>query len=247
MANFFSSALDKGSDFLFGTYDEAYSDAARRQAGYNKEYEGSVTQALDPYKQLTDVDQTKQIQQDYVGGLTGMDTDQYKVGAPTYDRSGVTAEGIQALIDPNLKFQQKAARESLESSAAGKGGLFSSGLGRDVATSAEQLSAQAWDQAYQKDLAEKNRQNAITGQQFATDTAAGTYNLGLDTTGLQAKGTALDTMMQPMGAFSQGMMDLAGTKYGAQTGMSQQGMQIQGADKGYFGDILSAGAKLAGG
>lgn len=234
------------SDWLFGTADTAYSDAAKRQKTYGTEYEDSVTKALDPYKQLTDVGKTKQIQQDYVDGLTGMDTTQYKVDAPTYDRSGVTAEGIQALIDPNLKFQQQNARESLESSAAGKGGLFSSGLGKQVATSAEQLSAQAWDQAYQKELAEKNRQNDITAKQFSTDTSAGTYNLGLDTAGLQAKGLALNTMMQPMGAFSQGMMDLAGTKYGAQTGLSQQGMQMQGADTGMFNTLLGAGAQGAG-
>ena len=40
------------------------------------------------------------------------------------------------------------------------------------------------------------------------------------------------------------MMDMAGTQYGADTGISQQGMQIQGADTGMFSNILGAGANF---
>ena len=228
------------SDWLFGTADEAYGDAASRQEGFNKTYQGQVTQALDPYAQLMDTEKTKQLQEDYVGGLSNLDTNQYKVGAPTYDTSSVSDTDVQGLIDPNVAYQKESARKTLESSAAGKGGLFSSGLGKSVATSDEQLSAQAYQSAYDKALAEKNRQNAIKQQQFGTSTQAGTYNLGLDTTGLTAKGQAYNTMMEPLGTYTQGMMDMAGTQYGANTGISQQGMQVQGADTGYFGDILGA-------
>lgn len=234
------------TDWLFGTADTAYSDAAKRQQQYNQQYQGAVTQALQPYQELSNVGQTKDLQQQYVQGLSGLDTDQYKVSAPTYDTSSVSDTDVQALIDPNVEYQKKSARESLESSAAGKGGLFSSGLGKSVATSDEQLSAQAYNDAYNKALAEKNRQNTIKQQQFGTNTSAGTYNLGLDTTGINAAGQAYQTMMEPLGTYSQGLMDMAGTQYGAQTGLSQQGMQMQGADTGMFNTLLGAGANFAG-
>ena len=225
------------SDWMFGTADTAYEDAKKRQQGYNETYQETVKQALQPYNTLTDVDKTKKLQDDYVGGLSGMDTQQYKVGAPTYDTSSVSDADVRELIDPNVAYLKESSRRALESSVAGKGGLFSSGLGKQVATSDEQLSAQAYQSAYEKELAEKNRQNTIKQQQFGTDTTAGTYNLGMDTTGINAKGQALTTMMEPIGVYAQNMMDMAGTQYGADTGMSQQGMQMQGADTGMFGKI----------
>ena len=232
------------SNWLFGTADTAGSDAAKRQQGYNQQYQSAVTSALQPYQALSDVDQTKDLQQQYIQGLSGLNTDQYKVSAPTYDTSSVSDTDVQSLIDPNVKYQKQSAREALESSAAGKGGLFSSGLGKSVATSDEELSAKAYNDAYNKALAEKNRQNTIAQQQFGTNTAAGTYNLGMDTTGINATGTAYNTMMEPLGTYSQGLMDMAGTQYGADTGLSQQQMQIQGQDTGMFNKLLGAGANF---
>ena len=232
------------SDWMFGTADTAYEDAKKRQQGYNETYQRTVKQALQPYETLTDVDKTKKLQDDYVGGLENLDTQQYEVGAPTYDTSSVSDDDVQRLIDPVVAYQKESARKALESSAAGRGGVFSSGLGKQIATSDEELSAQAHQLAYEKELAEKNRQNAIKQQQFGTDTTAGTYNLGMDTTGINAKGQALTTMMEPMGVYAQNMMDMAGTQYGADTGMSQQGMQIQGADTGMFNKLLSTGTNF---
>lgn len=229
------------SKFLFGTAGDAYSDAANRQNQYNTQYQTAVGNALSPYQQLTDVNQTRGLQQQFVNGLSNLNTDQYKVNAPQYNTSSVTDSDVQSLIDPNVAYQKQSAQKALESTSAGKGGLFSSGLGKSVATSDEQLSAQAYSNAYDKALAEKNRQNTIAQQQFGTNTNAGTYNLGMDTTGINAVGNAYQTMMEPMGVYSQGMMDLAGTQYGAQTGLSQQGMQNQAADTGYFGDLLNLG------
>lgn len=234
------------SEWLFGTADTAYSDAADRQREYNATYQSQVAQALEPYKQLGNVGQTQNLQQQYISGLTGLNPSQYKVEAPTYDTSSVSDTDVRGLIDPNVAYQKKSAREALESSAAGKGGLFSSGLGKSVATSDEQLSAQAYQSAYDKALAEKNRQNMIKQQQFGTNTATGTYNLGMDTSGVNAAGQAYNTMMEPLGTYSQGLMDMAGTQYGANTGISQQGMQMQGADTGMFNTLLDAGANFAG-
>lgn len=234
------------TNWLFGTADTAGSDAAKRQKGYNATYQGKISEALQPYETLSDVNQTKDLQQQYVQGLSGLNTDQYKVSAPTYDTSSVSDTDVQSLIDPNVKYQKQSAREALESSAAGKGGLFSSGLGKSVATSDEELSAKAYNDAYNKALAEKNRQNTIAQQQFGTNTAAGTYNLGMDTTGINAAGTAYNSMLQPLETVTQGKMDAAGTQYGADTGLSQQQMQLQGQDTGMFNTLLASGANFAG-
>lgn len=227
------------TDFMFGTADRAYSDTATRQKGYDTEYATSITEALQPYQDLTDPVRAKQLQDEYISGLTGLDTNKYKVATPTYDTSKVTSDEVQAMLDPKVKYQKEKAIDALESTAAGEGGLFSSGLGKEAATTSEELDAQNWETGFNRVLAEKNRQNQIKQQQFGTGTAAGTYNLGLDTTGINAKGTGFNALMEPQSTVTQGMMDLAGTKYGANTGISQQGMQVQGADTGYFGDILS--------
>ena len=50
--------------------------------------------------------------------------------------------------------------------------------------------------------------------------------------------------MDPINTRAQGTMDIARTMYGSQSNMSQQQMQGQMADTGYFGNILSAGAKI---
>ena len=51
--------FDKASNFLFGTAGNAYSDAMDRQNAYNTEYQNSVNAALNPYKTLSDVGQSK--------------------------------------------------------------------------------------------------------------------------------------------------------------------------------------------
>ena len=233
------------SEFLFGKAGDAYSDAAARQGAYNTQYQNAVTDALSPYKTLSDTGRTKSLQDSYINSLTGLNTAQYKTAAPMYDTSSATESEIQAAIDPAVAYQKEEARKGLEATAAGKGGLFSTGLGKSVATSDEQLSAQARAKAKEDVIAEKNRLNSIKQQQFGSNMQAGTYNLGLDTTGSQALGQAYNTMMEPLGTYSQGLMDLAGTQYGANTGLSQQGMQMQGADTGYFGPLLGAGSQMA--
>lgn len=237
--------FDKASNFLFGTADNAYSDARDRQNAYNTEYQNSVNAALNPYKTLSDVGQAKSLQQQYINGLTGLNASQYKTTAPTLDVSSVSDADVKALIDPNVEYQKQSAQKALATSAAGKSGLFSSGFGKSVATSDEQLSAQAYNDAYNKALNEKNRQTQLANSSFANAMQAGQYNLGMDTANTNALGQAYNTTMEPLNAYAQGSMDLAGTLYGAKTGLSQQGMQMQGADTGYFAPLLGAGSSMA--
>lgn len=239
--------FDNVGNFLFGNAGSAVSDAQKRQQGINTDYASQITKAMSPFASLSNLGQTQNLQQGYISGLSGLDTDQYKVAAPTYDTSTATNAEIQAAVDPNVAYQQEAAKNALESSAAGRGGLFSSGLGKSVATSAEQLGAQAWNQAKADVTAEKDRQNQIAANQFGTNTSAGTYNLGMDQTGVNALGQAYNTMLEPLSAVSQGQMDLANTLYGANAGLNQQQLQSQAANRGYFGDLLGAGVRLFGG
>ena len=69
------------SDLLFGTSGSAVSDAQKKQQGINAQYQEAIASAIDPYKQLTDPEQTKALQQGLVSGLSGLGTDQYKTQA----------------------------------------------------------------------------------------------------------------------------------------------------------------------
>ena len=233
------------SDLLFGTRGSAVSDAQKKQQGINTQYQTAINEAVDPYKQLTDVGQTKQRQSDLVDGLSGLNTDQYKTNAANLQTGNVLGD-VSAFLDPSIAYQQEQAQKGVESSAAGKGGLFSGAAGQEIADTTQKIASQGWGDAYDRANAAQQQANQTAIQQQQANQSAGAYNLGMDTSKLGAQEQAYNTMMEPMGAFSQALMDTAGTQYGAQTGMTQQALQAQAADKGYFGDILGAGAKIFG-
>lgn len=233
-------------DTIFGTAGDAIPEAMTRQEAINKQYQDAASGALSPYAELGNFGRLSQLQQDYLSNLTNMDTDQYKVTNPILDRSNPLAN-VQQYIDPNVAYQQEAATKALESTAAGKGGLFSSGLGKQVATTNEQLAAQAYNDAYNKALNEANRQNQLTQTGFSNQMQAGQYNFGLDQAGTGALGTAYNTVLDPFNTYSQGLFDIAGTQYGAETGLNQQALQAKAADKGIFGEVLGVVGSLYGG
>ena len=231
------------TDLMFGTADSAASDAAKRQAGIDRTYTDAVTGALDPYNQLSDVDAAKTTRDAYVGGLSGLNTDQYRTQAAQLNTGNALGD-VDAFMDPSLNYQMENATKQVESSQAGKGGLFSGAAGKSIAGATQKIAEQGWGDAYSRANSALQQSNQAKLQQQQAGQSAGTYNLGLDTTGLQAKGQAYDTLMEPINTKAQGTMDMAGSLYGSQSGMSQQQMQGQMADTGYFGDILGAGAKI---
>lgn len=233
------------SDILFGSSGSAVSDAQKKQQGINEQYQGAITSAIDPYKQLTNAQQTQELQQGLVGGLTGLNTDQYKTQAAQLQSGGVLND-VSGYLDPSIEYQQQQAQKGVESSAAGRGGLFSGAVGQEIADKTRSIAEQGWGQAYDRANAAQQTANQTALQQQQAQQSAGQYNLGMDTSKLGAQEQAYNTMLEPMGAYSQALMDTAGTMYGSQTGINQQALQAQAADKGYFSDILGTGAKLLG-
>lgn len=233
------------SDILFGTSGSAVSDAQKKQQGINEQYQGAITSAIDPYKQLTNAQQTQELQQGLVGGLTGLNTDQYKTQAAQLQTGDVLGD-VESYLDPSIAYQQQQAQKGVESSAAGRGGLFSGAVGQEIADKTRSIAEQGWGQAYDRANAAQQTANQTALQQQQAQQSAGQYNLGMDTSKLGAQEQAYNTMLEPMGAYSQALMDTAGTMYGSQTGINQQALQAQAADKGYFSDILGTGAKLLG-
>lgn len=231
------------SDILFGTSGSAVSDAQKKQQGINEQYQGAITSAIDPYKQLTNAQQTQDLQQGLVGGLTGLNTDQYKSQAAQL-QSGDVLGNVQGYLDPSMEYQQQQAKKGVESSAAGRGGLFSGAVGQEIADKTRSIAEQGWGQAYDRANAAQQTANQTALQQQQAQQSAGQYNLGMDTSKLGAQEQAYNTMLEPMGAYSQALMDTAGTMYGSQTGLNQQALQAQAADKGYFSDILGTAAKI---
>lgn len=239
----FDSAMSGTKDFLFGTSGDAISDAKGRQAGYDTEYQGSINKALQPYTDMADPTKAKSAMDSYVGGLQNLDTDQHKVDTAQLDTTNALGD-VSSFLDPSLDYQKEEATKAVESSQAGKGGLFSGAAGQSISNATQKIAEQGWSDAYARANAAKAQSNALKAQQQQLGQSAGTYNLGLDTTGINAQGQAYNTLMEPISTVAQTQMDTAGTMYGSRSGMNQQQMQGQMADTGYFGDILGFGAKL---
>ena len=233
------------TDFMFGTSGDAISDATGRQGKYDTEYQGAINKALDPYTQMADTGKAKSAMDSYVSGLQGLDTDQYKTTAAELNTGNALGD-VSSFLDPSIKYQQEAAQKAVESSSAGKGGLFSGAAGQSISNATQKIAEQGWGDAYTRANQALQQSNAAKLQQQQADQSAGGYNLGLDTTGIEAQGKAYQTLMEPISTVAQTQMDTAGTMYGSRSGMNQQQMQGQMADTGYFGDILGFGAKVFG-
>lgn len=231
------------TDWMFGTSGDAISDATKRQQGIDKTYEDKVTGALQPYDQLSDLQGATEAQKAYTSGLMNLDTDQYKVQQANLNTGNALGD-VNSFMDPSIDYQMEQATKQVESSQAGKGGLFSGAAGKSIAGATQKIAEQGWGDAYARANQALQQSNQAKLQQQQAGQSAGTYNLGLDTTKIGAAGQAYNTLMDPINTKAQGTMDMAGTMYGSQSGMSQQQMQGQLADTGYFGDLLGFGAKL---
>ena len=134
-------------NWLFGTAGTAQKDATNRQNGITSNYTQGVEEAMQPYQQLTDVGKTQQLQGDYVAGLENLNTNQYKTG-PAQLQTGNVLGDVNKFMDPSLNFQMDQATKQVESSQAGKGGLFSGAAGNAIAQTTQNIAQQGWGDAY---------------------------------------------------------------------------------------------------
>jgi hypothetical protein len=231
------------TEIMFGTAGDAASDARKRQSGIDTSYESGVEGALTPYRELAGQVDTAGLYKKYVDKLSGTDTEQYKVKAPTLSTEGALS-GVSKYLDPSLDYQMGEATKAIEGSAAGRGGLFSGATGLDIAGATRKIGEAGWSDAYNRNLAEINRQNEIKKGQFGLDTSGGTFNLGMDTAGTQALELASEAGMAPLNTLTQAQIDMLNTRYGAQSGASQQQLGADLANTGLFSDILGFGKDI---
>jgi len=230
-------------NFLFGTADQALPQARARQAGIDQRLTGAMGQALSPYRSMAQGSGLDSIFSNYLRESMGQDPSQYRVNAPNMQYQN-PLESVNQYLDPSMDFQMQQAQRGVEASAAGRGGLFSGAAGNQIAQNTQQIAQQGWGDAFNR--AEQQRQAALGVQQqnFQNRMQGGQFNLGLDQTRLGNMGNALQAAYQPTNALAQGQMDLASQLYGTQSGMNQQQMQGQLANRGVFGDVLGAGANI---
>lgn len=248
------SWYDSVSNFFTGNAEQeskaAYDKYMQEMEAAKGAYTGSVDTAMQPYRGLAEQGDYANRFQQYLDSLSGLDTDQYKVNAAQTDAIN-PLDAVSSYIDPNVKYQQEAARKGIEESAAGKGGLFSGATGSKIATSQEELAAKAWNDAMAQAKSVQEAENQRRIAQQTASQSAGTYNLGLDTTKSQALGTAYETAINPLNVVTQTDLSKAGTVYGADTGAAgagyQYGMQMANQPSGWeqFTNVLKSGSQAA--
>lgn len=237
-----------------GEARDAYNKYMKEMGAAKTGYTGTIDTAMDPYADLAEQGDYAGRYQQYLDSLSGLDTEQYKVtGAQTQAINPLDA--VSSYIDPNVKYQQEAARKGIEESAAGKGGLFSGAAGNKIATSQEQLAAQSWNDAMKQAQGVQESENQRRLAQQNAEQSAGNFNLGLDTTKMGALGTAYETSINPLNTVTQANLTKAGTVFGADTGAAganyQAGMQKAMQPSGWetfastLGQVGEAAAKTA--
>jgi hypothetical protein len=232
-------------DFIFGTSGDAYSDAVSRQTGTNQNFRGDVGQALQPWEALAGSVDSPAIFQEYIRQLQAQDPSQFGV---SYDPVAYQdpLSRVNEFLDPSIQFQTDQARRGVEASAAGRGGLFSGATGRDISEATRQVAETGWGRAFDRAQAEDEARRNASLQNLSGGINAGTFNLGLQNTSLDRLGRATETALTPQSMATQGRLDLASQLFGTSSGLNQQGMAIQGQDKGIFGDLVRGGAQVLG-
>jgi hypothetical protein len=229
--------------FLFGSAGNAMGDAQRRQRDLDQSLTGQVNQAITPYQQMAQQGNVGNIFSQYLQEAQSQDPTRYAV-QPQDMQYQDPLQNVNRYLDPSLQFQMDAARRGVEASAAGRGGLFSGAAGNQIAQNTQQIAQQGWGDAYNRAEQARQGQLGVAQQNFANRLQGGQFNLGLDQTRLQNLGGALEAGYQPLNMATQAQLDMASQRYGTQSGMNQQAMQGQMADRGMFGDILGAGANI---
>lgn len=233
-------------NFTFGTAGSAGQDAANRQRAIMGEYQGAVSGALSPYESLSSVGQAQGAQSALLQALQGSNPMQYSVDPRAYAQSApdVSAGAVRSFLDPAMDYEMQQAQGAIEESAAGRGGLFSGAAGRELQQARQGLARTGWSNAFDRARTAGLDANAARQGTFGQLLGAGQFNSGLMAQRLGNLGSAYNTTMAPINMLAQNRMDMANTMLGAQTGLNQQQMQGQYADRGVFSDLLGAGAQI---
>lgn len=208
--------------------DDPAEERRKAQEEYNRkimEATGAYTtaqgQILDEYGNLYTPEGVKSAKESYTGALTSSDPTKYAIDAGDFQSTYKDPlSSWKDYLDPSIAYQQEAARKNVEESAAGRGGLYSGAAAREIASDTAKIAEQGYRDAYDRARQAGLDVNAITGENFARGINAGNYNLNLDQTGIQNKGTAYGVERELMDTEMGGRSDINKTVLDVKTGVA---------------------------
>ena len=220
--------------------DDPDAERKKAQAAYNArlkaatgQYTTAQGQILDAYGNMYTPEGVKSSKEGYVGALTGSDPTKYAINAGDYQSTYKDPlSSWKDYLDPSIAYQQEAARKNVEESAAGQGGLYSGAAAREIASDTAKIAEQGYRDAYDRARQSGLDINAITGENFARGINAGNYNLNLDQTGIQNKGTAYGLERELMDTEMAGRSDINKSMYDAATGRASTNLSANLANAG---------------
>lgn len=215
-------------------------DYQNQITGATNRYGAGVDGVKQGYNALGGLTNTLESQKAYQGALGDLDPTKYNVGAPTYDTTN-TLDVVNQYLDPSMNLAIKEAGDQIQASAAGRGGLYSGATGNALAQSASDIASKYWGQSFDRAQGELNRGNAITGQQFTSDMAAGKYNLGLDEANIDLKKRSYDDYKGNFDTANQLELDKLATIFGVDTQTAQAMLEAgmgEGTDGGFLNNLL---------
>lgn len=120
---------------------------------------------------------------------------QQSQGLPQFEQFGVSPEesyqqqtqpfNFDPASDPGYQFRLQQGTDAIEGSAAARGGLFSGQTGKDLAQYGQGLASQEYQNAFARDLAQKQNQGQAYGNAFGQNIAGQQAGFNQDLTGRQ--------------------------------------------------------------
>jgi len=158
-------------------YDAAQDDYTKSMENYNQE--------LGQY-QLSGGGAQGQMQAPTVGGMTpsqayGQYSQPTTVGgmSPAQAYQKYTGDvNIDVTKDPGYQFRLQQGTDALEKSAAAKGGFFSGQTGKDLTNYAQNLAAQEYQNAYNREMGQRQMGLGAYGQAYGQEMGQKQFGLG---------------------------------------------------------------------
>ena len=222
-----------GLTSLFGGEEEDPTEAWRRQVeAAGKQYVGSQTAALDPYKQLTDVAASKDALAAYRRELESYDPAAYATSGGGQLEYIDPSQNWEKFLDPAMALAMENATANVQESAAGRGGLYSGAAQNEIAKTASDTAMSYAKNAMDMAASEGQKQTNTQAQNWDQILQQNQANRAGANQLAQNLGTSYSATMAPLEAFTSGLSDINKTIYSGATGVANQGLQAGMAQQG---------------
>jgi hypothetical protein len=148
---------------------------------------------------------------------------------------GLSAQDYLANQDPSYQFQQDEARKAIEASAAARGGVLGGGTMKALQDRASQVAALDYQNAYARDMANRQIGLGQVQNQFGNDLAGWSANAGYD---VSNRGMDLNAQMANQNA------GLQASQYGLQAGLANASNALQAGMANQSAGLDAAGMSL---